>query len=287
MTPFRIAILCFGLVGMNGFAADITVPRQSIAGQKISVETSGTGDAVAVLVAPSHIVSKSIVLGKSFDLSGDDLSDAGRYTLVLTTAGGEISKSFVVLPGSPTHVSFVAHPSRAPVAQKGGITGAAYLFDAYNNLIPQPSVVNFKLSGAQAETLQRQVISKNGVAAVNMDSPPREGPITFQATSGAVQATRVIRVVADEPCTLQIHADLVNAASVRVRTDPVKDCSGNLVPDGTLVTFTGWDAQGRSTIDTSVKKGIAQASLPAKGEMRVSAASGVALGKEIKLRTTP
>ena len=283
----RIAILSCGLAVMNAFATDMTVPRQSVAGSKVSVQTSGTGDAVAVLVAPGHIVAKPIVLGKPFDLSGDDLADAGQYTLILTTSSGEISKSFVIVPSSPAHLSFVAHPSRAPVAQKGRITGTAYIFDAYNNLVPRSVTVDFKLSGTQTGTVERRVFSSNGVAAVSMDSPAREGPFAFQATSGAVQSTRRIRVVADEPCTLQIHAAAVNTGLVRVRTDPVKDCSGNLVPDGTLVTFTQWDAKGRSTIETSIKKGIAQADLPAKGEIRISAASGVALGKEIRLRAMP
>ena len=267
-------------------AADISVPHDAIAGSKLSIETSGSGDATALVIGPSHIVSKKIVLGRPIDLTGEDLADAGHYILILETADGKTTKSFMVLAGKPAHLSFVTHPSRAPVAQKDGINGTVYAFDAYNNLISTSMTVDFKLYGAKAGKIERQVVGKNGAAAVSMDSPRSEGPLTFQASSEGVSATRVVRVVADEPCTLRIHASPVSKG-IRVETDPVKDCSGNPVPDGTLVTFTEWDAQGRTTVDASVKKGIALADLPASGEVRVSAASGVALGNEIKLRATP
>ena len=288
MRGIRILLLCsIAAAGTYSLAADMTVPQRAVAGDKISIETSGNGEATAVLIAPSHIVSKPVVLGKALEFAGDDLADAGQYTLLLTSNDGEIAKNFVVSPGSPAHLSFVTHPSRAPVAQKAGITGAVYVFDAYNNLISKSLIVNFKLSGAQAGTVERQVSSRNGVASVSLDSPAREGPVKFEATTGGVQTTRMVRVVADEPCTLEIRAEPLNKGRIRVQTAPVKDCSGNLVPDGTVVTFTGWDEQGRSTVDVSVKKGIAQVDLPARGEMRISAASGVALGKQIRLRATP
>lgn len=269
---------------MNVIAADFTLPRESVAGEKLSIETSGSGDATILVIGPGRIVSSKIVLNKPFELSGEDIADAGRYLVILSAGDAEVSKSFIASPGKPAHLSFVAHPSRAPVAQKNEITGTVYLFDVYSNLIPSSMAVDFKLSGAKAGTLERQVESRNGVAAVSMDSPRLEGSLTFEAASGDVHATRIVRVVADEPCTLQIHGMPANKG-VRVQTDPVKDCSGNPVPDGTLVTFTAWDAQGRSTVDTSVKKGIATVELPASGEVRVSAASGVALGKEIRLRS--
>lgn len=276
---------CCCLMVLNAFGADMTVPQQAIAGATVVVQTSGTGEATAVIVGPGHIVAKKITLGQQLELSGDDVADAGRYVVILTSGGSEISKSFAVLPAKPARFGFVAHPSRAPVSQKDGITGAVYAFDAYNNFVLEPVTVDFNLSGKQGSARDQHVVSKNGVAAVAMDSPPREGAVEFQASADGVLASRVVRVVADEPCTLRIHAE-PQGSDIRVQTDPVRDCSGNLVPDGTLVTFTEWDAQGRSTVDASVKKGIAQANLPAKGEVRISAASGVALGNEVKLRST-
>src|SRR5690349_1740641 len=162
MREMRTFLLCFiTAIATCSFAADMTVPPRAVAGDKIAIDTSGNGEATAVLIAPSHIVSKPVVLGKALEFAGDDLADAGQYTLVLTSNDGEVAKSFVVSPGSPARLSFVTHPSRAPVAQKAGITGAVYVFDGYNNLISKSLVVNFKLSGAQAGTVERQVTSRN------------------------------------------------------------------------------------------------------------------------------
>jgi hypothetical protein len=271
------------LLGISAFAADVTVPQNAIAGSKLSLATAGSGEATLVMIGPTHILSKKTTLGETVELDPGDVADAGRYLVLLRSGDGEIAKSFYVSAAQPARLSFIAHPSRAPVAQKNSLTGAVYAFDAYNNIVLEPLQVTFKLSQSQHVVAERQVVSRGGVAAVSLDSPRREGAMQFQASSGGVETTRVVRVVADEPCTLVIHATK-QARGVQVETDPVKDCSGNLVPDGTLVTFTEYDEAGRSTVDAAVKKGIARANLPAVGDTRISAASGVALGNELRLR---
>jgi phosphopantetheine adenylyltransferase len=66
-----------------------------------------------------------------------------------------------------------------------------------------------------------------------------------------------------------------------VETDPIRDCTGNAVPDGTIVTFTETDSTGRSVVDARIKKGIARAQLPASNKATIAVASGVVLGKEL------
>jgi hypothetical protein len=273
---------CLAL-GFAAFAADVTVPQQAVAGSKLSLATSGSGEATVIVVGPSSILKRKVQLGQPITLEGDDIANAGRYQVILESGDGNAARSFLVVAGKPAHLSFIAHPSRAPVAQRDGIRGSVYAFDADNNLVTQPVQVTFKVTGAQIGSVQKQATSKNGVASVALDSPRREGAVQFQASSGDVTATRVVRVVADEPCGLRIHAQR-QPNGLEVETDPVKDCSGNLVPDGTVVTFTEYDGQGRSTVDANVKKGIARATLPAQGEVRISAASGVALGNEVVLK---
>lgn len=68
-----------------------------------------------------------------------------------------------------------------------------------------------------------------------------------------------------------------------METDPVKDCRGNAVPDGTVVSFTAVDGNGKTTVDAPIKKGVARAELPLTGNATISVASGVVIGNEIKL----
>lgn len=274
---------CVMMAAATAFAADVTVPQQAKAGSKLSLATSGSGEATAVIVGPSAVVKHKVQLGQPITLDEDDVASAGRYEVILESAEGNVAKSFFVVAAKPAHLSFVAHPSRAPVSQRNGIRGSVYAFDPDNNLVTDPIPVIFKLTEKEKAAIQKQTVSKNGVASIALDSPQREGAVQFQASSGDVNATRVVRVLADEPCALRIHAEM-QAKGVQVETDPVKDCSGNLVPDGTVVTFTENDAQGRSTVDANVKKGIARATLPAQGEVTISAASGVALGNEVRLK---
>ena len=69
---------------------------------------------------------------------------------------------------------------------------------------------------------------------------------------------------------------------IELETQPVLDCSGNAVPDGTVVTFTELYNGSQTTVDVPLKRGIAQAELPAYNGAKISAATGVVLGNEIR-----
>ena len=88
--------------------------------------------------------------------------------------------------------------------------------------------------------------------------------------------------VASDPCNLRIKAQRT-AKSILVETEPVRDCSGNAVPDGTIVTFTATDPAGKSTVDMPVKQGVARAQLLASGSAVISVASGVVMGNQLRL----
>ncbi len=48
------------------------------------------------------------------------------------------------------------------------------------------------------------------------------------------------------------------------------------------MTFSSVDANGKSTVDARIKKGIAKAELPASNNALISVASGVVVGNEIR-----
>jgi hypothetical protein len=69
---------------------------------------------------------------------------------------------------------------------------------------------------------------------------------------------------------------------VRLVTDPVRDCSGNAVPDGTLVTFTENYNGAQSTVDEPLKNGVAEVELSAHNGAAFSVASGIVMGNQIR-----
>jgi hypothetical protein len=94
---------------------------------------------------------------------------------------------------------------------------------------------------------------------------------------------RVVQQVASDPCNIRMSAQ-PDKRGILVRTDPIRDCSGNPVPDGTIVTFTSSGSQGKSTVDARIKRGIAEAELPPSNGSTLSVASGVVVGNEIQWR---
>ena len=88
--------------------------------------------------------------------------------------------------------------------------------------------------------------------------------------------------MASDPCNLRIRGERTTKGIV-VETEPVRDCSGNPVPDGTIVTFTAKNGNETSSVDAPVKQDVARATILAKGPVVISAASGVAMGNEVRI----
>ena len=285
LDPVAKAILvCAGVLfvvcclGLYGFAGELNVPATVTAGNGLSVPTSGSGDATFYLVGPGTAIKRTVQLGGNVHLTADDLQNAGRYIIALDGN----SASFYV-SAAPVHsIAFLARPSRVPADTPNVITGSAFLFDRYQNLVLQPQPVKFDLE-VNGQSVTRTETSKDGVAYTKLNSSKKEGPAQFVASSGNASVRRVVQEVASDPCNIRMTAQR-DPRGILVRTDPIRDCAGNPVPDGTIVTFTSTDSQGKSTVDARIKRGIAQAQLPASNDATISVASGVVVGNEIKWR---
>ncbi|HKF22263.1 MAG TPA: hypothetical protein VKE93_11880 [Candidatus Angelobacter sp.] len=263
-------------------AADLRVPLSSAAGQPMTVGITGTGDGVLYLIGPAHIIKRSVRLDRetSVVIKGEELRTSGRWIAVLRSGDSSQTQVFWVTPAKPENLSFLARPSRVPVDRRGVISGMAFVFDAYQNFVLQPAPVAFSLSVGGSSASQT-VTSRNGVAWVSSSSARKAGPAQFVATLGETSVRRVVQQVASDPCNLRIHVVQQGKSGVVVETDPVRDCTGNPVPDGTIVTFTQTDSAGRSTVDARIRKGIARAELPTAGDAQIAVAAGVVLGNEL------
>lgn len=249
----------------------LQVPKTARAGQELRISgVSGT----AYLFGPAGAF-KTKAEGELV-ISGDHLRTAGQYTVVV----GESSGRFYVLADTPSNVSFLARPSRVPAAKTGVISGTAFVFDEYNNLVIQPTPVKFDLAVPGTPAENRTQTSKLGVAYVRMDSGKKSGAAQFVAQAGETQVRRVVQQTASDPCSIRMKAE-PSKNGITVTTDPIKDCAGNAVPDGTIVTFSETDPSGRSTVDARIKKGFAEAELPNTPGATLTVASGVVIGNEI------
>ncbi|MGB7188994.1 MAG: hypothetical protein WBD10_02550 [Acidobacteriaceae bacterium] len=262
-------------------AQRMTVPQTIQAGSAFQIQTTGSGNGVLYIVGPGQMLRKDVKLGNTASVDAGLLTNAGQYLVILTGGSSTEQHPLDVLPANQAaHLTFLARPSRLPVNLRNGISGAVYVFDAYHNLITQPLTVSFNLTPPAGAAQHRNVTAVNGAAWVQLDSTAKEGMSQFVAQAGGVSSRRIIEQVPGDPCGLRMSAQ-PEGEQVQLKTDPVRDCSGNAVPDGTIVTFTEGYQGMQSTVDVPLKRGIAQVKMPAHPGATISVASGVVLGNEI------
>jgi hypothetical protein len=261
--------------------APLRVPSNAVAGQAASIATTGNGSATFYLRGPSIAFKRDVELGQNIDLSAKELQSSGDYVTVLC-AGTCSSTRFFVAPGKPAVLTFLVHPSRAPVGLNDVISGVALPFDQFHNLILAPATIQFQLTAKGSAPPSRDVQTHDGVAWFRTSSGKSAGALQISASLSDLVARRVVQQVASDPCNLRIKGERTSKG-ILVETEPVRDCSGNPVPDGTIVTFTAKDGHEVSFVDAPVKQDIARATMVAKGPVVVSAASGVATGNELRL----
>ena len=279
LTYFAIFVCLVCCLGILSRASELNVPPTVTAGAGLSIATSGSGSATLYLVGPGTAIKRKVQLGENIQLSADDLQNAGRY--VVSIDGN--SATFFVTAASVQSIAFLARPSRVPADTPNVIAGTAFLFDRYQNLVLQPEPVKFDLN-TNGETVTRTETSKDGIAYTKLNSARKEGVAEFVASSGPASVRRVVQQVASDPCSLHMTAQR-DQTGILVRTDPIRDCAGNPVPDGTIVTFTSTDSHGKNTVDARIKRGIAEAQLPPSKDAAISVASGVVIGNEIQWRS--
>jgi len=264
-----------------GQSSDMTLPPSVAAGSAFSIATSGSGKAVLYVVGPGQAVRHDVVMGQPVSFAAGVLYNAGHYLVILAKDSSTDTEALDVVPAPrPETLGFLAQPSRLPVGVHNGISGAVYVFDAYHNLITTPMTASLELSNSSGTMQSRSVPTQNGLAWAEMDSASKEGAVKFVARIGGISSTRIIDQVPGDPCAITISAQPENG-KLLVQTAPVHDCSGNAIPDGTIVTFTESYNDLQSTVDVPLKQGVARVTMPAYKGSKISAASGVVAGNEI------
>jgi hypothetical protein len=274
-----VAALCFCFLPILASAADLHPPATVEAGQAFSIPVQGSGEATFYLVGPEHIVKRTVKLGGDLEIQSGEVSSAGRYQAILCDSSCTFA-SFQVNAAQPAHLSFFLHPSRVPVSTPNSIDATAFVFDRYFNLVLTPAVVDFRITPASGAGFSQRVPTHHGVAWMRTSSTAHEGRVQVTAVVGSVEEARVVQQVAAEACRLNVRA-VPSGKMIALETDPVRDCSGNALPDGTVVSFTTIDSAGKSTVDTPIKKGIARTEISVHGRAHVSVACGVIEGNEI------
>jgi len=278
-------MLGLGVVALAAVALsqdlNVRVPSAAVAGESISIGTTGSGSATFYLIGPTVSLKHDVQLGSEIVVPSKQTEIAGQYKAVVCVDHCQ-SADFYVAPAKPASLTFLVHPSRVPVEQNDAISGVALAFDEFGNLIFEPSTVDFQLAAKGSALTTRSVQTQNAIAWFRAPSGKAAGALQVTASLHDVSARRVVQQVASDPCNLRIKGQRT-PKGVLVETEPIRDCAGNPVPDGTVVTFTAKNGNEISTVDAPVKQDVARAQIQAKSTLVVSAASGVVMGNELRL----
>jgi hypothetical protein len=283
-------IACLAVTG-QAQDADLRAPADAVAGTAASISTTGVGSGTFYLIGPSDALKRDVHLGEPISLTAKEMESSGKYVAIVCSDTCR-SVGFFVAPAKPVNMTFLVHPSRAPVGQNDVVSGVAIPFDEFHNLVLAPAAVDFQLTTAGSAPVSHRVSTQGGVAWFHTNSGRAAGSVqvtasivtasNITASNNDVSARRVVQQVASDPCSLRIKGERTGKGIV-VETEPVRDCTGNPVPDGTVVTFTAKDSQGTDTVDAPIKKGVARAQMIASGAVVISAASGVVMGNELRM----
>jgi len=280
--PTQLTIVLMMLAALSVSASEIHAPAQVTAGTAITIRTSGSGDAMFYLVGPASASKSKVQARSDIPVDSDQLEHAGRYVAVLCASDGCTATNFFVKPAAANKLSFLVHPSRIPVSSSGGISAVAIVDDSFRNIVLQPSPVTFSVMAKNEKPVSAARTSENGVAWVRLSSAKKEGPTRLGAAIGHADEIRVVQQVAADACNLRIKASRGKRGFL-IETDPVHDCAGNSVPDGTVVSFTASDAAGKTTVDVPIKRGVAKIEMPIEGQAKITVASGVVTGNELEV----
>lgn len=269
-------------LALGASASEIHVPAQVTAGNGLAIQTSGSGDATFYLIGPAIASKSKVQAGSNIPVESDQLEHAGRYIAVLCASDGCTAKNFFVNPATANRLSFLVHPSRIPVGSAQGISAVAIVRDSFQNLVPKPEAVTFSVMAKDEKPVSTSRTSENSVAWVRLTSAKKEGPTKLGASIGHADEIRVVQQVAADACNLRIKASR-DKRGFLIETDPVHDCSGNPVPDGTVVSFTESDNGGKTTVDVPIKRSVAKVEMPIDGPAKITVASGVVTGNELEV----
>lgn len=180
-------------------------------------------------------------------------------------------------PGTPSSMTLQAAP--ATVTEEGGTsTITATVKDAAGSPVPDGTAVSFSTTYG---TLLPYVTTLDGIATTTLTFSAGDSSSTVTATCGSVISTVVVTysiVSVPNAMTLQASPSTVVAASdTSTIIATVTDSTGNLVADGTVVTFStelGTLSSYSATTTDGIASTVLTYILPASVTITVTATSG-------------
>ncbi|MGA9351890.1 MAG: invasin domain 3-containing protein, partial [Anaerolineae bacterium] len=207
----------------------------------------------------------------------------GMATITATSDSKVATTTVKFEHGSPYTVTLVAYPTSPTAGNSSSLT--ATVKDQYNNNVADGTVVTFTTSLGDVGSKLVTKVTTSGVATANLTSQVA-GTALVTATADSKYATANVTFNPGPPYTVAVRAyptSIPIGWFTSTITATVKDLYGNMVANGTEVTFTtDLGSVGSSSVVKTTVNGVAKATLTSGliiGTANVSATSDSVVGQ--------
>ena len=201
-----LVTLCFATFA---FAADLKVPATTTAGNAVTFTAPVAARQRCTSLARERRSSARCNSAR-ITISADELKNAGRY---IVSVEGDGDGSFFVTANEVSSIAFLARPSRVPADTHDVISGTAFLFDKYQNLVMQPQPVKFELERQWTEHQpRREVERRSRLRQAGLFQEGRPGAVCgvqrlgFGAARGAGGRVRSVQHSHERPARQERHS---------------------------------------------------------------------------------
>jgi hypothetical protein len=206
-----------------------------------------------------------------FDLPAQDTRQAGTVNVLARAGNATGAASFTIQSGAPIGPLTPLVGPRAVAT--GGVQWSMAVvipFDTYGNPVANDTPIAFRALHPDGQLTETNPTVKNLVAWTRLYSTLKAGRTTVTVTSGAAYGPEATLLeVAGWPVSFKLSSDPETLPAdgrqlMTLRTAVIRDQYGNVLPDGTLVTFIVETPNNeRRTIPAYTLDGVAQVPLQA------------------------
>lgn len=203
-----------------------------------------------------------------FPIAVADTSIAGVVSAVARAGNQTASREFSILPGSPIEPVKPLVGARTIVAdgEHWSMT-VAIPFDAFGNPVADGTIVTIEARHPNGDLTSDDRPVTHMVAWTRIYSGTLAGRTVISTRAGdAVGPEGIVDEVAGWPVPFDLTVEPVSVpadgrSQVMLRTTELRDVYGNVLPDGTLVTFIATGLEGEHRIPSVSVGGYAEAPL--------------------------
>ena len=197
-----IVLLLMRLFAIAAHAPDLQCAGNGHGWRGLSIPSTGSGSATLYVVGPGRAIKRNGATRAGDPTQRRRAAKCGRYTSRWTARQRDLLRDRGARCSS---IAFLARPSRVPADTPNVISGTAFVFDKYQNLVLQPQPVKFDLT-VNGQTPAARKPRRAAWPTPSWTLPRRKVRRSSWRRAVTASVRRVVQEVASDPCSIRMTA---------------------------------------------------------------------------------